>query len=196
MNDETARRLVDAQADEAAARTEVHEQERSLLAQITAGLHDHVDTLARKVCRDQPDAARELGRDGIAALRAALAECATRIAAAIMQAPEAAPWPVPRYEPARIDRREVQLAMGELLRGAHTTALAQVFQDHGFDPRLQGPNRRQRIVTADALYDAAGLAPAFAAVAAAINNLHSAARAAAQAKTAHDVAEVDALWDG
>jgi hypothetical protein len=88
MSDETAQKLAEAKAIEIARQAEMDDQKRECLAVIARGIPARVDEVAKREARDQPDVARQLGSDGIRALRKKLAEAAAALASEVEEASE------------------------------------------------------------------------------------------------------------
>src|SRR6188472_4542317 len=92
MGDQTADALARAEAVLAAEQTKTESAERELLHRIAAGVPGAVDGVAKRVAESQPEVTRQLGSDGIRAMRAELADQANQLATEIRTAQIS--WPL------------------------------------------------------------------------------------------------------
>ena len=93
MSDETQRRLAEAKAEENKQRQIVDALKQQCLDSVASGFHARVNAYAKKVAHKHPDATRELGRDGIDALRKELSAAAENLAAELRQSVKEVKWP-------------------------------------------------------------------------------------------------------
>ena len=167
MSDETARAVAEAEAAEEQQRAIVDEAKRSCLTSVADNLPGMLLDYAKKLSHAQPDVAKTLGRDGISALRSALAE---RIA-----------WPTSkRY----VSKDDIHGALFKYMYGQRVDRLTAVLHSHGFRFDPTGG------VLPQELYDRAD----FQHLANEMGVLAQAEATTAQAKALDDRDDVESLW--
>jgi hypothetical protein len=186
MSDETARKLSEAETEEAKLRAEVDAQVRECLKDIAHGIPARVDKVAKKAAHSEPEVAKQLGADGLRSLRQELADTAAALAAELEAAAEQIEWPRGRV----VKSGSVHSALFKFLYGRRVDTLAAVMKRHGFSIQDDNAQRAQGLILPQDLYDQNG----FDALAEALTFLSAAERAVAEAKAADDRAVVDSLW--
>jgi hypothetical protein len=151
MGDQTADALARAEAVLAAEQTKTESAERELLHRIAAGVPGAVDGVAKRVAESQPEVTRQLGSDGIRAMRAELADQANQLATEIRTAQIS--WPLEqsvRYGETRT--RHLDAALFRYLHGRRMNALVEVLHNHGFAIRSDGERGAQDLINPHDLY--------------------------------------------
>ncbi len=174
-----------------AEQTKTDRLEGELLDRIAAGVPTAVDGIAKRVAESQPEVTRQLGSDGIRAMRAELAETALELAGEIRTA--RITWPLEqsvRYGEVRT--RHLDAALFSYLHGPRMDALVAVLQSHGFAIRGDGATGAQELVNPHELYDEGWLAP-LADARTTVSTIESKVRAAKQSNAD---AAVRSIWDG
>lgn len=186
MIDQTAQKLEAAKAVEAQLRAESDGRKREFLTAIACGIPGHVDAIAKREAHGQPDVARQLGSDGVRALRRELGEAGAALAADVELASDQIKWPT-----VYITAKEVGAAVFDFLHGPRVDRIAAVLQRHGFDIYDDNTRNSQSVVLPHYLYDESGLTP----VTEALRALAKAKAAVAVAKAADDRAVIDSFWE-
>lgn len=190
MSDHTGEVLTSAEAALAAEQTNTERCERELLDRIAAGLPSAVDGIARRAAESQPEVTRQLGIDGIRALRAELAEKADQLATDIRAAQIS--WPSEqsvRY--GEVPTRHLDAALFRYLHGGRMDVLVEVLHSHGFAIRKDGEQDAQDLINPHDLYRAGWLSP----LAEARTSLASAESRVRAAKQSDADADVQSIWD-
>jgi hypothetical protein len=191
MSDHAGETLGVAEAALAAEQTRTERLEKQLLDRIAAGVPTAVDGIAKRVVESQPEVTRQLGSDGIRAMRAELADEAVQLASEIRTAHIS--WPVPRsVRYGEVPVRHLDAALFGYLHGPRMDALVEVLRRHGFAMRGDGEQGAQDLVNPRDLYDEEWLSP-LAAAHTALSAMESSVRAAKQSETD---AAVRSIWDG
>ena len=181
MSDETARAVAEAEAAEEQQRAIVDEAKRSCLTSVADNLPGMLLDYAKKLSHAQPDVAKTLGRDGISALRSALAEAAEVLAADLRGAAERIAWPTSkRY----VSKDDIHGALFKYMYGQRVDRLTAVLHSHGFRFDPTGG------VLPQELYDRAD----FQHLANEMGVLAQAEATTAQAKALDDRDDVESLW--
>ena len=92
MSEETARALAAAEAEEAEQRAIVDRLKQDVLKSIAAALPQNIDAYAKELSQKQPVATTKLGRDGVAALREALADAAQKLGSLLEASADKIDW--------------------------------------------------------------------------------------------------------
>jgi hypothetical protein len=161
-----------------------------LLDLIAAGVSTAVDGMAKRVAESQPEVTRQLGSEGIRAMRAELAETAVQLATEIRTAQIS--WPAEqslRYGEVAV--RHLDAALFSYLHGPRMDALVEVLQSHGFAIRGDGEQGAQDLVNPHDLYDEGWLSP-LAEARTTLAAIESNVRAARQSDAD---AAVQSIWD-
>jgi hypothetical protein len=191
MSEQPGEALGRAEAALAAAQAKTERLEGELLDRIASGAPTAVDGIAKRVAESQPEVTRQLGSDGIRAMRAELAETALQLGAEIRTAQIS--WPVDqsvRYGEVRV--RHVDAALFGYLHGPRMDSLVEVLQRHGFAIRADGAQGAQELVNPRDLYDEGWLSPLTEARSA-LSVIESRLR---DAKQSDADAAVRSIWDG
>jgi hypothetical protein len=191
MSDQTGAALARAEAALAAEQDKTERLERQLLDRIAAGVPTAVDGIAKRAAQSQPEVTRQLGRGGIRALRADLAEAAIQLAAEIRAAQIT--WPLERsVRYGEVPTRHLDAALFSYLHGPRMNVLVEVLQSHGFAIRGDGEHGAQELVNPHDLYDESWLS-ALAEARTTLSAMESSVRAAQQSDAD---ADVRSIWDG
>jgi hypothetical protein len=191
MGDQTGQARGRAETALVAEQAKTDRLERELLDRVAAGVPAAVDGIARRVAESQPDVTRQLGSDGIRAMRAELADAAGRLAADIRTAQIS--WPV--AQPVRygeVPVRHLDAALFGYLHGARMDAVVEVFASHGFAIRRDGGHGAQDLVNPRDLYDEGWLS----ALAEARTSLAAIESRLEAAKQSDVDAAVRSIWEG
>jgi hypothetical protein len=191
MSEQTGEALGRAEAALAAEQAKTDRLEVEVLDRIAAGVPTAVDGIAKRVAESQPEITRQLGSDGVRAMRADLAEAAIHLAAEIRTAEIS--WPVDqsvRYGEVAV--RHLDGALFGYLHGPRMDALVEVLQSHGFAIRGDGEQGAQDLVNPHDLYDEGWLTP-LAGARTTLAAIESSVRAAKQSEVD---AAVRSIWDG
>jgi hypothetical protein len=181
VSEQTARELEKLKAAEAEQRAATDDLKRECVESVARGLPDRLDAYAKRLAHQQPDVAKELGREGIDALRKELAEAAEQIATDLRGAVEQIEWPATARR-----SQDVHSALFKFMYGQRVARLTAILKTHGFFFHETGG-----ILPQD-LYDQ----NSFGELVDALQALERAAHAAATAKAADDRDAVESLWDG
>jgi hypothetical protein len=191
MSDQTDDTLARAEAVLAAEQTKTERYERELLDRIASGVPTAVDGIAKRAAESQPDVTRQLGSDGIRAMRAELAEKALQLATEIRTAQIS--WPLEqsvRY--GEVGTRHLDAALFSYLHGRRMDVLVEVLQSHGFAIRGDGEPGAQDLINPHDLYHETWLAP----LSEARITLAAAESEVRAAKQSDADAAVQEIWDG
>jgi hypothetical protein len=190
MSDPTDDARVRAEEVLAAEQTKTERLERELLDRIATGVPTAVDGIAKRAAESQPEVTRQLGSDGIRAMRAELAERAIQLATEIRAAQIS--WPFEqsaRY--GEVATRHLDAALFSYLHGPRMDALVEVLQGHGFAASSDGEDGAQDLINPHDLYNERWLAP-LAEAGTTQSLAESRVRAADQSD---DDAAVRSIWD-
>jgi hypothetical protein len=192
MTEQTQRALRQALKKEAQAKARAEELQQDCLSGIASHLSARLDDLAKGIAHAQPGVTKALGKDGVARLRADLAEAAAALSGDIEQAGGRIAWPDrPFSSLSPIDTRNVHEALFKYLHGKRLRSIVEVFRKHGYDVQDNNAQRAPGIVVPQNLYNE----KAFADLAEALQTLAEARQDTARARSANDHADVDDLWD-
>jgi hypothetical protein len=169
------------EAAEAEQRAVVDDLKQECVESVARGLPDRLDTYAKRIAHQQPDAAKALGRDGVSALRNELAEAADQLATELRSAVDEIPWP---SSAGARRSQDVHSALFKFLYGSHVNRVTAIFKAHGFWFDETGG-----ILPQD-LYEMDG----FGELVEALQVLAIAENATATAKAADDRDAVESLW--
>jgi hypothetical protein len=193
MSDQTKGAWDRATASAEVARTTSDRLEQELLDHIAAGIPARVDAIAKGAAEREPDVTRQLGSDGIRAMRAELAEKATALAAEVRAASSQISWPAEealRYGEVRT--RHLDAALFGYLHGQRMESIAEVLQSHGYAIYGDSTQPSQDVVNPHDFYSEQWLAP----LAEARTSLSVAQGRVGDAKQVDDQASVRSIWDG
>ena len=182
MSEETKNALKQATEKLAAARADADSAKRACLAQIQADLPERAAEAAKRVAIQYPDVTKELGKDGVAEMRAALQVAAEDIGRQFVAAINEIDWPLGSTY-SKVENRNVHSALFKRF-WKKTGALKQVLVESGYKLGDADPFLPQ------ALY----VESKFTAVAAALTVLGRATTNFQNAKEADDDSIVDDLW--
>lgn len=191
MSDETQRALQDAATALAQAEARAEETKRACLEDIAAGIPAAVDAHAKQIAHSQPDITRQLGPEGVKALREELAAEAASLADFVRAGVDKIEWP-PGSDDwiTTVGPGKVSSALYTYMRGRPINQVGDVFGRHGYDVQHRPRRSEQNLIQPYSLLED----DAFKPVAAALTDLIAARRVHSQAKTADDQAAVEDLW--
>jgi len=197
VSEKTAQELAQARELEATRKAEARAAEIALLAAAARGIPERVEELGRRTAHAQPDAAKALGKEGIATLRAELATRAAEIAAELEAAVDEVKWPSiteNEFRKHAQDQRDVLLVLFHHLYGHRLNSLAAIFKRHGFNTHAHADGG-QSLVYAQSLYSETTLTPQVDAVVSALKEVSAAEAAVKRAKAEDDKDAVESLWE-
>ena len=193
MSDQTLGDVQRATATAEAERVKSEGLKQELLDRIAAGIPARIDSLAKHTAESEPEVTRQLGSEGIRAMRTELAEKAGELAADVRSATAAINWPNEeslRYGEART--RHLDAALFNYLHGQRLGAIAQVLKSKGFAIHDDNARQAQGIINPQDLYSQQWLAP----LADARSSLSAAEARVRSAKQADDEATIKSIWEG
>lgn len=191
MSDETQQALKEADIALSEAEARAGESKRECLETVAQGIPAAVDASAKRIARSQPDVTRQLGPEGVKALRADLATEAATLAEYVRAGADTIKWPTPSDSwAATVKPREIHSALFDYFYGRPIDLVGNVFGRHGYDLQRIPGRTQQGLLLPQSLYDESS----FGAVAAALTDLGAARRARAKAKAADDQDAVESLW--
>lgn len=191
MSDETQRALQDAATALAQAEARAEETKRACLEDIAAGIPAAVDARAKEIAQSQPDVTRQLGPEGVKALREELASEAATLADFVRAGVDKIEWPPGSDDWVTVvGPSKVSSALFTYMRGRTINQVGDVFGRHGYDVKRTPRRSEQNLIQPYSLFKD----DAFKPVAAALTDLIAARRVHSQAKTADDQAAVEDLW--
>lgn len=191
MSDETQRALQDAATALAQAEARAEEAKRACLEDIAAGIPAAVDARAKRIAHDQPDVTRQLGSEGVKALREELASESATLADLVRAGVDKIEWPPGSDDwVTTVEPRKVGSALFRYMYGRPINQVGEVFGRHGYDVQRSPRGGEQGLILPQSLYTDEAFKP----VAAALTDLIAARRVHSQAKDADDHAAVDDLW--
>ncbi|SIH60308.1 hypothetical protein [Mycobacteroides abscessus] len=182
MSEDTARELERLRAAEAQQSELVNRLKRECLESVADGLVAKLDNHAKDLAHKQPEVAKELGPDGIGAMRRELAEAGRELADELPGAIDEIEWPAAPY---LVDKHRIHSALFDFLQGKRMTPFTRVLSARGF--KLDGLG-----VIPQHLYDINN----FEELASAMRALAQAERDVQAAQQADDRATVESLWEG
>ncbi|HAV0114396.1 TPA: hypothetical protein JFU91_002441 [Enterococcus faecium] len=191
MSDETQRALQDAATALAQAEARAEETKRACLEDIAAGIPAAVDAHAKQIAHSQPDITRQLGPEGVKALREELAAEAASLADFVRAGVDKIEWP-PGSDDwiTTVEPRKVSSALFTYMHGRPINQVGEVFGRHGYDVKRNPRSAKQSLILPQMLYTDEAFKP----VAAALTDLITARRVHSQAKAADDQVAVEDLW--
>lgn len=191
MSDETQRALEAAEAALSAAEAHTDQCKRDCLDAVSEGIPAAVDAAAKKIAQSQPDVTRQLGPEGVKALRDELATEAAALAEYVRAGADKIEWPASSGEwISPIEPRKIHSALFKYMYGRPINRVGDVFERHGYDAQRTPDRSEQGLLLPQSLYTEASFGP----VAAALTDLGAARRAQAKAKADDDQDAVDNLW--
>jgi hypothetical protein len=193
MSEQTRGALEQATARAEAARVSSDRAGQALLDQIASGIPARIDGIAKRAAEAQPEVTRQLGSEGIRAMRAELAERAGALATEVRGAASEISWPSEqslRYGEVRT--RHLDAALFSYLHGGRMNVFAEVLQSHGFAIYGDTTRRAQDVVNPHELYSEQWLS-AFADARTALSAAQLQVR---DAQRTHDESSVQTIWDG
>lgn len=191
MSDETQRALQDAATALAQAEARAEEAKRACLEDIAAGIPAAVDAHAKQIAQSQPDVTRQLGPEGVKALREELAAEAASLADFVRAGLDKIEWPPgSNHWVTTVEPRKVSSALFTYMYGRPINQVGDVFGRHGYDVQHTPRRSEQNLIQPYSLFKD----DAFKPVAAALTDLIAARRVHSQAKTADDQVAVEDLW--
>lgn len=124
-----ARALAEAAAAEAQQLATVERMKQECLDAVAEFMPAHLDRYAKHLALSQSDVARNLGRDGIATLRADLKIASVHLGAEVRSANDQIEWPAAkRY----FGIADIDTALSTFLNGPRIAAITDLFTSHGF----------------------------------------------------------------
>lgn len=191
MSDETQRALQDAATALAQAEARAEEAKRACLEDIAAGIPAAVDARAKQIAQSQPDVTRQLGPEGVKALREELASEAGTLADFVRAGQDKITWPPGSNDwVTTVEPRKVGSALFDYMYGRPINQVGEVFGRHGYDVQRSPRRAEQGLILPQMLYKNEAFKP----VAAVLTDLIAARRVHSQAKAADDQVAVEDLW--
>lgn len=191
MSDETRRAREQADGALNAAQARADECKRECLNTVAVGIPAAVDAAAKKIAQSQPDVTRQLGPDGVKALREELAAEAATLAEHVRAGTHKIEWPTQSGGWATtVEPHQIHSALFKYMYGRPINLVANVFGRYGYDVQRTPGRTEQGLLLPQSLY----VESSFDGVAAALTELGEARRAHAKAKADDDQDAVDELW--
>jgi hypothetical protein len=182
MTDETKNALQQATEALSVARAEADREIRACLAQIANDLPARAAVAAKRIAVDQPEVTKDLGKEGVADMRAALHAAAENLGREFVGAADEVDWPVgTSYR--KVENREIHSALFKRFYG-RTGSLSKVLKTRGYELGQSDSFLPQSLYTESK----------FTSVAAALSAVGVATANFEKAKKDDNDAAVDDLW--
>ena len=128
MSDETAKSLAAAEAEAAKQQEIVDVLKQQCLDEVAAAIPDGAEKYAKSIAQAQPERTKELGRDGVDALRGEIASAAALLAEELKQSAKAVKWPE-----SSSGKNDVMSALFNFLWGTRVDQFDKILRDFGYN---------------------------------------------------------------